>query len=138
VVVDWEPWPDVSVSSRLWFSDGGHVREHRIVTGRTLHVAEGGFCVPVTTFAAEADCSDGSASASGGGLHSVITSDDLGRTGEIVHPMPGSHLYFPRTVLPTLRSILPPGEHVLRCHVSVSRTSTPAAAPDTAGVTTSA
>jgi hypothetical protein len=35
--------------------------------------------------------------------------------------MPGSHIMFPRTVLPTLRGDLEPGEHVLTCHVMVTR-----------------
>jgi len=35
--------------------------------------------------------------------------------------MGGSHLYFPRTVLPTLGGVLEPGEHLLRCHVRVTR-----------------
>jgi hypothetical protein len=45
--------------------------------------------------------------------------DGAGR-GEIVHPMAGSHLLFPRTVLPTLRGTLEPGTHVLSCRVSVT------------------
>ncbi|MCP2321857.1 hypothetical protein HDA40_000364 [Hamadaea flava] len=121
VVVDWEPWPDVTVSSRLWFDGDAHVREHRIVTGRTLHIAEGGFCVPWLQVETATSTGDGTASATGSGITSSITSEDAGRTGEIVHPMPGSHLYFPRTVLPTLRSELAPGEHVLRCRVEVGR-----------------
>ncbi|NUT21172.1 MAG: DUF2264 domain-containing protein [Hamadaea sp.] len=128
IVIRWEPYADVTVESRLWFDEGVQIREHRIVTGRPLYVAEGGFCVPVSSAPSSSASSGalagaGSAAASGGGIDSSISSDDPGRVGEIVHPMPGSHLYFPRTALPTLRSELAPGTHVLRCRVRVSRVS---------------
>ncbi|NUR48692.1 MAG: DUF2264 domain-containing protein [Hamadaea sp.] len=120
VVIRWEPYADVVVETRLSFDGDAHLREHRIVTGRTLYVAEGGFCVPWLP-SSTSSAGDGIAAADGGGIAGAIRSDDPGRVGEIVHPMPGSHLYFPRTVLPTLRSELAPGEHVLRCRVTVGR-----------------
>ncbi|NUT38143.1 MAG: DUF2264 domain-containing protein [Hamadaea sp.] len=128
VVVRWQPWPDVSVETRLRHDDldvgGGHVRTHRIVTGRTLHTAEGGFCVPWPTpgpLPVDTTAETGAARAQASGITSEIRCLDGVRAGEIVHPMAGSHLYFPRTALPTLRTVLEPGEHLLRCQVRVAR-----------------
>lgn len=124
VVVRWQPWPDVTVETRLSHLDGGHVRGHRIVTGRMLHTAEGGFCVPWRSQGPAplgVVTDDGLAQAAADGITSVITCLDGVREGQIVHPMAGSHLYFPRTALPTLHGVLEPGEHLLRCHVSVRR-----------------
>jgi len=39
----------------------------------------------------------------------------------VIQPMAGSHLLFPRTLLPLLRTVIEPGEHLLRCHISIRR-----------------
>lgn len=124
VVVRWQPWPDVAIETRLRHDGNGHVRTHRIVTGRPLHTAEGGFCVPWLTggpLPLDSHAETGAAQAKAAGISSAIHCLDGAREGEIVHPMPGSHLYFPRTVLPMLRGVLASGEHVLRCRASVRR-----------------
>lgn len=131
LVIRWQPFDDVTVETRLSPIDGGHRRDHRIVTGRALHTAEGGFCVPWTTQGndpAGTAAGPGSASAAAGGLESSIVDSDGGaRAGEIVWPMPGSHILFPRTVLPTLSTALGAGTHTLSCEVRVVRA---AMAPD--------
>jgi uncharacterized protein DUF2264 len=123
-VIRWQPFDDVTVESRLEPVEGGHRREHRIVTGRSLYTAEGGFCVPWAIHGNEPHATaggPGAASAAAGGLESSIVDSDGGRAGEIVWPMPGSHILFPRTVLPTLRGSLEPGTHILACEVRVTR-----------------
>jgi hypothetical protein len=113
----------VTVETRLSAVEGGHRRDHRIVTGRALHTAEGGFCVPWATQGNEpagTTAGPGCASAAADGLDSSIVDGPGGtRVGEIVWPMPGSHILFPRTVLPTLRTALAPGTHTLSCEVRV-------------------
>jgi hypothetical protein len=127
LVLRWTPWPDVSVETRLsHVPGGGHLREHRIATGRALATAEGGFCVPwpAQGSAPGTSASIGQARAEAAGLLSSIvdnTACEGVRTGELGWPMPGSHIMFPRTVLPTLRGDLEPGEHVLTCHVMITR-----------------
>jgi len=125
LVLHWQPWTDVSVETRLRAGDRGHIREHRIVTGRALHTAEGGFCVPWPGPGGQPDgtqAGPGGASAVAGGLDSSIVDETGARTGEVVWPMPGSHILFPRTVLPALRVTLGPGTHTLSCRARVTRT----------------
>lgn len=127
LVVRWQPWSDVVVETRLRNDGGGHVREHRITTGRRLYTAEGAFCVPKTGLgAAPHNVTErpGLARATADTVVSEIvclTADEPPRDGVVVLQMPGSHLLHPRTVLPTLRGVLDPGEHTLRCRVSLTR-----------------
>lgn len=127
LVVRWQPWPDVTVETRLRHTDGGHLREHRITTGRRLYTAEGAFCVPKTGLGAiphNFTEHPGLARATADTAVSEIvclSADTSPREGVVVLPLPGSHLLHPRTALPTLRGVLDPGEHVLRCRVSLTR-----------------
>jgi hypothetical protein len=127
LVVCWRPWPDVVVDTRLRHDDGGHIREHHITTGRRLHTAEGAFCVPKTGLGAtphNVTERPGLARATADTAVSEIvclTADGSPRDGVVELQMPGSHLLHPRTVLPTLRGVLDPGEHTLRCRVSLTR-----------------
>ncbi|WP_329544130.1 DUF2264 domain-containing protein [Streptomyces sp. NBC_01356] len=127
LVVRWQPWPDVTVETRLRHTDGGHLREHRIITGRRLYTAEGAFCVPKTGLGAiphNFTEHPGLARATADTAVSEIvclSADTSPREGVVVLPLPGSHLLHPRTALPTLRGVLDPGEHVLRCRVSLTR-----------------
>jgi hypothetical protein len=127
LIVRWSPWPDVTVETRLTPDGGGHLREHRITTARPLHTAEGGFCVPLRARGRTPSGTveeKGFASAAADGISSEIVChgpDGGRRVGEAMTPMAGSHLVHPRTVLPMLRGTLKPGEHILRCRVSVTR-----------------
>ncbi|GAB4003557.1 hypothetical protein GCM10029992_45750 [Glycomyces albus] len=56
----------------------------------------------------------GRAVASARGLRSEIIDGAAGREAEVIHPMEGTHLYWPRTVLPVLRGLLEPGRHALK------------------------
>ncbi|MCD0445059.1 DUF2264 domain-containing protein [Glycomyces sp. A-F 0318] len=113
VTVTWRPWDDVTVTTTLsGTTDGRHVRVHEIATARTLHTGEGGWCVPQPGAATEAD--GGRAAAVAQGLRSEIADEDGARTAEVIAPMPGTHLYWPMTVLPVLTGVLEPGRHRLR------------------------
>ncbi|WP_083936748.1 DUF2264 domain-containing protein [Longispora albida] len=122
LVIRWSPFPDVQVETRLSHVDGSHRRTHTIVTGRHLHTAEGGFCVPwLTRDLPDLPSVPGSARVTGGGMTSEITDEAGSRRAVIGEPMPGSHVLFPRTLLPALHAGLAPGEHTLTCVVSVRR-----------------
>ncbi|MEV4757214.1 DUF2264 domain-containing protein [Micromonospora sp. NPDC049559] len=123
VFARWSPWPDVTVETWLApHDDGWHLRVHRLVTGRTLETAEGGFCLPWTERgqdpAALGDSgAAGVCAAAAQGWSSLVVDLDGAREGELVAPLAGTNVLHPRTVLPTLRGRHAPGEHRLACAV---------------------
>jgi hypothetical protein len=119
VEVEWTPWPDVRIRTVLVAEPPWHLRLHEITTGRRLRAVEGGWCVPWHPDGAR---SDGTAAwASGDGVHSLLLAISPGRTPDVIEPMPGTHLLWPRTLLPVLHDELPPGEHRLACTVRLAR-----------------
>ncbi|WP_177154737.1 DUF2264 domain-containing protein [Glycomyces harbinensis] len=119
VTVTWRPWADVTVTTTLSGTvDGRHVRVHEIETGRTLHTGEGGWCVP---HGGVDEAADGSAAAVSRGLRSTIADKGGSRTAEVIAPMPGTHLYWPMTVLPVLTGVLEPGRHRLESEIYIGR-----------------
>ncbi|WP_158299960.1 DUF2264 domain-containing protein [Glycomyces paridis] len=120
VIVEWRPWPDVSITTTLEGAvDGSHTRVHVVETGRTLHTGEGGWCVPLHGRLAEAG--EGRAVVTAGGIRSEIADLDGVREAAVIAPMPGTHLYWPGTLLPVLRGVIGPGRHVLRTRVFAGR-----------------
>jgi len=116
--ITWEPWEDVTVTTTLEGSvDGWHARVHEITTGRTLHTGEGGWCVPLAGHVNTVQ--DGAALAVAQGIRSVIVDDEGSREGAVIAPMPGTHLYWPSTVLPVLTGVLEPGHHVLKSKIYI-------------------
>jgi hypothetical protein len=113
LTVVWRPWDDVTVTTTMEAgTDGWHTRAHEIETARTLHTAEGGWCVPREGSAA-AIANVGIAVTSQG-IRSEVWDDGEPRRPELIWPMPGTHLYWPSTVLPVLRGVLEPGRYVYR------------------------
>jgi hypothetical protein len=98
----WRPWDDVTIDTWLKPMGAWHIRAHRIVTARALDTAEGGFCLPWT---------ERELPSHGGEIV------DPHRSYELITPMAGSNVLHPRTVLPTLRATLAPGEHLLTCAI---------------------
>jgi hypothetical protein len=122
LVLVWHPWPDVQVRTTLAFDAGGHRRTHEITTGRALHTADMGFCVPWTAAAPPGGPTPtaGAMVVSGGALTSSLVDSRNGkRHARIVFPTPGSNVLYRRTATPALTVTLQPGRHVLRCHASV-------------------
>ncbi|WP_327167319.1 hypothetical protein [Streptomyces subrutilus] len=115
VTATWSPYPDVRVYTWLVPAGEWHVRIHRLTTGRPLHTAEAGFCVPAEPGGSPArEAAAGArATASAGNLVAAVRDLAGGRQGEVIRPDPNSHLMWPRTLLPTLRGTLDPGEHWL-------------------------
>ncbi|WP_168801771.1 DUF2264 domain-containing protein [Glycomyces buryatensis] len=113
LTVAWQPWEDVTVTTSLEAAvDGWHARVHVIETERELYTGEGGWCVPLDGHVA--DSGEGKASVLSQGIRSRIVDAGDGREASLIEPMPGTHLYWPSTVLPVLRGVLVPGKHVLK------------------------
>ncbi|MCC3763458.1 DUF2264 domain-containing protein [Glycomyces sp. TRM65418] len=113
LMVVWRPWEDVTVTTSMEAGvDGWHTRVHEIATGRTLHTGEGGWCVPRE--GCDAAVANDRIVVTSQGVRSEIVDDDGLRRPELLAPMPGTHLYWPSTVLPVLRGVLEPGRHVYR------------------------
>ena len=114
----WTPWPDVEITTWLIPAWPWHVRLHRLRTARFLLTAEGGFAI---RYSAAARASLGADWRAGVGFACVPETDafsgvlDLlaGRNGENIVSDPNSNLLLPNTVIPSLRTDLPPGEHWL-------------------------
>jgi hypothetical protein len=106
----WKPWADVEIDSWLlapalpW-----HVRLHRVVSGRDLYIAEGGFPLPRTEHFFERD--SGMPETVGRGIGMVTGDTGLSgvcdptgaRQGEITINPPNSNLLHRRTLTPVLR-----------------------------------
>lgn len=117
----WTPWPDVIIETRVEpdMLNGGHIREHRIRTGRYIHIFEGGFCVPH-----EPDSPSSpiviktSVTLASGSYVSKISDLDGQRRGVVVATEPNTHILWPLALLPGLLEELKPGTHIRRCMVA--------------------
>lgn len=126
LVLTWQPWPDVTVRTTLRFTDRGHRRTHELVTGRTLHTAETGCCVPWTAAGhapAGAVEAAGRAEVGSDGITSAVADQgsSVPRAGQVLVPTAGGNVLFPRTALPMLTAELEPGAHTLTCTAEVHR-----------------
>lgn len=110
----WKPWSDVEV--RTWIVAGlpWHVRIHRIVNGRPLDAAEGGFALGVETELMEWTEADRTAAGAASPYGASGAQSLLGyETAELIRPNANTNILHPRTILPTLHASLKPGVHVL-------------------------
>lgn len=124
----WRPMDGVEIDTRLIPCENWHVRCHVIRTERPLEAAEGGFavcrdyegCRPCDrvvseTFAdackAAARCERGSCA-----IFAVAGYD----RGEVIEAEANTSLIWPRTLIPTLRATIDPGEARLVCAVCAS------------------
>ncbi|MNO28613.1 hypothetical protein D3C76_185090 [compost metagenome] len=110
----WKPWSDVEVSTWVVAGLPWHVRIHRIVNGRPLDAAEGGFALGVETELTEWTEVDRTAAGVASPYGSSGVQSLLGyETAELIRPNANTNILHPRTVLPTLHASLKPGVHVL-------------------------
>lgn len=114
----WKPWHDVEVQTWLVPVGVWHIRIHRIVSGRFLNTAEGGFAVQRPT--SDAISEEEAVKATPGSMlahlpwgMSGIANVSGHHQATIVYPEANTNLLKPRTMLPTLTSRLEPGEHLL-------------------------
>ena len=118
VTAVWKPVPQVTVETELLPLGMWHIRTHRVRTETEITAAEGGFAIAVGE--PEQHAPDTS-------LRSAAVITPRGISGikalqgydaaEIVKPEPNTNLMAPRTLLPTLKARLAPGEHTLICAV---------------------
>lgn len=132
----WRLWSDVSIATWLRPVGIGHVRVHRLRSGRRVESAEGGFAAPWSSrekseTIGDGDFAEGRAWVRGQRfdnsarwVHSLLIDVPVGdgiplRAGQLERPHAGSNILFPRTSLPTLLATRDPGEHWLACAVAV-------------------
>lgn len=115
----WHPFADVRVETTVIPLGDWHIRIHKVKTPRKLFAAEGGYSVSRDdgTGLAQTAVEGTRALAVCGPLISGITAIRGYQLAQIVTPEPNTSLLFTRTVLPTLRAELLPGETVLACAV---------------------
>lgn len=108
----WKPWRDVTITSYLIAGLPWHLRIHRIETARVLDAAEGGFALPLDPSLVISQQSESVSGMTGFGS-SGITDIRGHERAELIYAQSNTNLMFPRTVIPTLRTMLEPGNHVL-------------------------
>ncbi len=124
----WRPMDGVEIDTRLIPCENWHVRCHVIRAERPVEAAEGGFavcrdyegCRPcdrvvsetfADAFKAAARCDKGSCA-----IFAVAGYD----RGEVIEAEANTSLIWPRTLIPTLRAAIDPGETRLVCAVCAS------------------
>ncbi len=114
----WLAWPDVEVDTVLWGQAPWHGRLHRVRSARRLHVVELGFALGLEPGPAgqATDRSEGGPGwakvRSPLGLSAVFDPHG-GRRGEVRTGAPNTNLEWPRTRVPVLIGVVPPGTHDL-------------------------
>ena len=118
VTAVWKPLPSVTVETELIPIGVLHIRKHHLLTKTEIVVAEGGFAIASEGDGAYATRIDGKSAAviAPWGTSGIKALDGYD-TAEIVSPEPNTNLMAPRTLLPTLKASLSPGEHMLVCAV---------------------
>ena len=114
----WQPMPGVRITTQIHPFGEWHLRVHRIHTERTLYAAEGGFAISrgkEDDRYRRADA-DGAAVVAPWGTSAVCALKGYDEA-VVLQPEPNTNLMAPRTLLPTLKAKLEPGEHVLACAV---------------------
>ncbi|MEO3946660.1 DUF2264 domain-containing protein [Gorillibacterium sp. CAU 1737] len=126
----WQPWRDVEVETWVIAGLPWHARVHLIKTRRGLDAAEGGFALGLGS------------TGPGSGVENcgVWARTEHGAVGayglvgfsqaEVLYPQANTNVLHPRTVIPTLRTALPPGTHLLAGLFYGRPGSTPDAHPD--------
>ncbi len=115
----WYPFADVTVDTRIIPLGDWHLRVHHIRTPRPMYVAEGGYAIrrergmEQPAISVEAKRCVVHAPWGTSGIVALAGYDEV----ELVAPEPNTNLLYPRTLLPTLRGKLSPGEHMLVCAV---------------------
>jgi hypothetical protein len=121
----WRPMDGVEIETRLIPWENWHVRCHTVRTDRPLEAAEGGFAV-CRDFAGTRPC-DRVRSAAVADESRAAVCCEAGScavfaiegydAGEVVEAEPNTSLMYPRTLIPTLRAKLLPGQTRLVCAV---------------------
>ena len=124
----WRPMDGVEIDTRLIPCENWHVRCHVIRTDRPIEAAEGGFavcrdfegCRPCDRVVSEAfaDARKAAARCERGSC-AIFAVQGYAR-GEVIEAEANTSLIWPRTLIPTLRAEISPGETRLVCAVCAS------------------
>ena len=125
VAFTWSPMNGVTIDTVIAPLGMWHVRKHTVRAEIPLEAAEGAFAVPkdrqgkrpCDRLLTETEADTGRAAARGDRGTSAIYALAGYTGGEVIHTEPNTNLMEPRCVLPTLHSLMAPGEHVLLCAV---------------------
>jgi len=133
----WDPWPDVQVTTWLIPCKDAHIRIHRIQSACDLKSAEGGFAIPV--FAESGDkipvlCKTFDTMHKSGGIVIQLpwasafiadmgAAENVCRTASDFYPEPNSSLMYNYTVLPLLTADIRAGQTLLACITGAFRSS---------------
>jgi hypothetical protein len=113
VTYTWQPMPDVTIETIVVPVGEYHVRYHKLTTGRSLQVYDGGFSNLLEEGTEQEELSDQLARVTSSvGVSSIENILGFDRA-EIVRPEPNTNVLFDRTLLPVLGASLEPGDHVL-------------------------
>lgn len=114
----WLPWSNVVVETWVVAGLPWHVRIHRIITGRSLDVSEGGFALGLLEDEAAAvqTCSGRLDATNRSGSSAIVNLTGYGEA-LAVYPNANTNLLHPRTVIPSLSAALDPGCHLLAAAV---------------------
>ncbi|WP_139993253.1 DUF2264 domain-containing protein [Paenibacillus paridis] len=114
----WKPWADVEVKTWLIAGAPWHIRVHCIDSGRELDTADGGFALGLESleglprgYKTEQD-EHGVLAVCAWGVSGVRVLYGPGQA-ELIYPNSNTNLMNPRTVIPTVRTSLQPGVHLL-------------------------
>ena len=119
----WRPYDGVTIETVSIPTKAGHIRAHQVETDVALHLAEGGFPMRMRERdAVHMDMKDASLL--------LFDDEDMTALGVLEAPeqfslqrvvaSPGSHFYFPRSVVPQIRLGIPSGRSVLVCWFGAS------------------
>lgn len=122
IVSRWQPWPDVSVTTQLWWDGPWQMRVHHITAPRPLRSIEGGFCLPMPDRGLAPGRPDQGCAwiETGEDFSGIGALDGIGRQGRVHQPAPNRHLLHPRVAVPQLIGTVPAGESRLVCAVIAS------------------
>lgn len=104
----WKPWSDVEVQTWLIPGTPWHIRVHRILTGRPLDAADGGFALGLNGPLHVQQTESGAKASTAAGSSGIRILFGSGKA-ELVYPNANTNLLHPRTVIPTVRTRIEPG-----------------------------
>lgn len=108
----WKPWPDVEVTTIILAGLPWHLRIHRIETSRNLDAAEGGFALPLDPTLTLIEGENAIAGQSTFGICGIVNIVGY-QQAELLRVQANTNLQHTRTAIPTLKTSLESGVHLL-------------------------
>ena len=112
LISTWKPWQDVQIKTTIIPRFPWHIRIHEVITARTLSLIEGGFGVDAEHIFSQIKESNRAFVQSKEQFSGIVNLKGF-MTAENIWPEPNTHLYYTRSVIPTLQCQLSPGKHLM-------------------------